>query len=94
MGIAIFNHPSSFRYPTGWHVRTYGLFAANPFAERSFAGKDRRGRSYTLPQGKEIVLRYRVFLHRGDEKKARSPRPLPTMPGSNSSDGRPHLGAG
>ena len=40
VGIAIFNHPSSFRYPTGWHVRTYGLFAANPFAEHSFAGKE------------------------------------------------------
>jgi hypothetical protein len=69
VGIAIFNHPSSFRYPTGWHVRTYGLFAANPFAQRSFAGKEGESLSYTLPGGKEIVLRYRVFLHRGDEKQ-------------------------
>ncbi|MGO9110528.1 MAG: PmoA family protein [Thermoguttaceae bacterium] len=68
VGIAIFNHPSSFRYPTAWHVRTYGLFAANPFAERSFAGKGGEAVSCLLPQGEEIVLRYRVFLHRGDEK--------------------------
>ncbi len=70
-GIAIFNHPSSFRYPTGWHVRTYGLFAANPFAQRSFAGESGESVSYTLPQGEEITLRYRVFLHRGDEKQGK-----------------------
>ena len=71
VGIAIFDHPSSFRHPTGWHVRTYGLFAANPFAEQSFAGKAGEAVSYTLPQGKELVLRYRVFLHRGDEKQGK-----------------------
>ena len=36
LGIAILNHPSSFRFPTHWHVRTYGLFAANPFGLRDF----------------------------------------------------------
>lgn len=74
VGIAIFNHPSSFRYPTGWHVRTYGLFAANPFAQLSFAGKageEGKAVSYVLPQGKEVVLRYRVFLHRGDDKQGK-----------------------
>ncbi len=71
VGIAIFNHPSSFRYPTGWHVRTYGLFAANPFAQRSFAGERGEAVSYTLPKGEEITLRYRVFLHRGDEKQGK-----------------------
>ena len=38
VGIAIMNHPSSFRYPTYWHVRTYGLFAANPFGVHDFEG--------------------------------------------------------
>ncbi|MGB0583082.1 MAG: PmoA family protein, partial [Limisphaerales bacterium] len=35
MGVAILNHPSSLRYPTPWHVRTYGLFTANPFGTKS-----------------------------------------------------------
>ncbi|MCB1089355.1 MAG: PmoA family protein, partial [Verrucomicrobiae bacterium] len=28
LGIAIFDHPGSFRHPTWWHARPYGLFAA------------------------------------------------------------------
>ena len=31
VGIAIFDHPSNPAHPTWWHVRDYGLFAANPF---------------------------------------------------------------
>jgi len=69
VGIAIMNHPASFRYPTLWHVRTYGLFAANPFAAREFAADASHPVSYTLPQDKEIVLRYRILLHLGDEKQ-------------------------
>ena len=71
VGIAVFDHPSSFRHPTGWHVRTYGLLAANPFAQHGFAGKGSKAAPYTLPQGAEIVLRYRVFLHRGDDKQGK-----------------------
>ena len=36
VGIAVLNHPSSFRFPCYWHVRTYGLFAANTFGEKDF----------------------------------------------------------
>jgi hypothetical protein len=71
IGIAIMNHPSSFRYPTGWHVRNYGLFAANPFAEHEFAGDTSHPVSYTLPKEKEITLRYRILLHPGDEKQGK-----------------------
>jgi hypothetical protein len=69
MGIAVMNHPSSFRYPTYWHVRTYGLFAANPFGIKDFTGGKGEDGSYTLKPGDSITLRYRVLLHRGDEKQ-------------------------
>ncbi len=69
-GIAILNHPSSFRYPTYWHVRTYGLFAANPFGIKDFKGPEGDG-SHTILKGESITLRYRVVLHRGDEKQGR-----------------------
>ncbi len=71
VGIAILNHPSSFRFPTYWHVRTYGLFAANPFGLHHFKGSREVDGSHTLKAGESFTLRYRVLLHEGDEKKAK-----------------------
>lgn len=67
LGIAIFNHPNSFRYPTYWHVRGYGLFAANPFGVHEFSAGKLDGGAHTIPSGECMTLRYRVFLHQGDE---------------------------
>ena len=68
IGVAILNHPSSFRFPTHWHVRTYGLFAANPFGLRHF--EKRSGGAHTISEGNTMTLRYRVVLHTGSEKEA------------------------
>jgi hypothetical protein len=73
LGIAVLNHPSSFRYPTRWHVRTYGLFAANPFGLREFTGDEAVDGGLTLPVGESVALRYRVVLHRGDSAAAKIP---------------------
>lgn len=70
VGIAILNHPSSFRYPTRWHVRDYGLFAANPFGLKDFVGDQNVDHAYTLEAGNSLALRYRIVLHRGDHKTA------------------------
>lgn len=70
LGIAILNHPSSFRYPTYWHVRTYGLFAANPYGVKEFTGKKTGDGSMTLDQGQSLGFRYRVILHEGDERQS------------------------
>jgi hypothetical protein len=69
VGIAVLNHPNSLRFPTRWHVRTYGLFAANPFAQRAFNGDGKQDGSYTIPAGDTIKLAYRIVLHRGDERE-------------------------
>ena len=71
VGIAILNHPDSFRYPTTWHVRDYGLFAANPFGYRDFGRKE--SGKYTLPAGESLRFRYRIILHEGDADSARLP---------------------
>ena len=57
VGIAIMNHPSSFRFPTNWHVRDYGLFVANPFFMQG---------EYQLTPDKPITLKYRLYIHGGD----------------------------
>src|SRR5690606_24989744 len=66
VGIAILNHPESFRYPTHWHVRTYGLFAANPFGIHDFTGAAAGAGNLELAAGESITLRYRVIFHKGD----------------------------
>ncbi len=70
VGIAVLNHPSSFRFPTRWHVRTYGLFAANPFGAKSFDPKTTDENGATIRSGDSITLRYRVIFHKGDAKAA------------------------
>jgi hypothetical protein len=68
VGVAILNHPKSFRHPTAWHVRTYGLFTANPFSLRGLGLKGDGG--LTLKKGESLTLRHRVIFHNGDEKTA------------------------
>jgi hypothetical protein len=36
ISIAIIDHPKNPNYPTFWHARGYGLFAANPLGEKIF----------------------------------------------------------
>ena len=68
LGVAIFNHPSSFRYPTTWHIRTYGLFTANPFG--TLDPQSPNG-PHTLKSGEKMMMKHRFVLHDGkfDSKK-------------------------
>lgn len=70
LGIAIFDSPDSFRHPTYWHARGYGLFAANPFGTKEFLRDPTQDGNYTIPDGKSIRFRYRVLIHDGDYKDA------------------------
>lgn len=67
-GVAMLNHPSSFRHPTTWHVRTYGLFTANPFGTLD---KDHPNGPHTLAAGARLRLRHRFVLHTGDAAAAK-----------------------
>lgn len=71
-GIAIFDHPSNVRHPTWWHARDYGLFAANPFGRHDFEGlKDQPHiGDLTVPAGKSLTLKYRIYVHEGDTAQA------------------------
>ncbi|MGI9470742.1 MAG: PmoA family protein [Rubripirellula sp.] len=65
VGITIHDHPSSFGYPCRWHVRTYGLFAANPFGVHHFVGGEKTD-GIVLKAGDEMRLNYRVVLSEGE----------------------------
>lgn len=70
VGIAVLDHPKSFRHPTTWHARGYGLFAANPFGLRDFTRDPNQDGSWTIPEGKSLTFRYRVIIHHGDYREA------------------------
>jgi hypothetical protein len=63
VGVAIFDHPTSFRHPTRWHVRTYGLFAANPFGNKDWKSTDQG--DATIKKGDTMRLHYRVLFYEG-----------------------------
>lgn len=65
MGIAIFDHPGNPKHPSYWHVRGYGLFAANIFGEHDFHADESRDGSITLARGESLRFRYRVVVHEG-----------------------------
>ena len=71
VGVAILWHPSNFRHPIRWHVRNYGLFAANPLAEEGFPESDRKQGATTIKQGDTLTLRFRTLFHRGDQQQAK-----------------------
>jgi hypothetical protein len=69
LGVAIFDNPSNPRYPTWWHVRDYGLFAANPFGQHDFEKQPAGTGDLKIPAGKNVTFKYRIYLHEGDEQQ-------------------------
>lgn len=59
--IAILNHPSSTDYPTYWHARGYGLFAANPIGRHAY-DPGQPVHTLTLEPGKSATFRYRIVI--------------------------------
>ena len=71
VGVAMFDHPANPRHPTHWHVRDYGLFAANPFGIHDFEKKPAGAGDLKVAAGEKITFRYRFFFHAGDDQQAK-----------------------
>lgn len=65
VSIAIFDNPKNVGYPTYWHARGYGLYAANPLAPSVFTNGKEAAMNYTLPAGKSVTFRYKVLITSG-----------------------------
>jgi hypothetical protein len=59
--VAILDHPSNVGYPTYWHARGYGLFAANSLGRKVF-DKTQEELKLELAPGKSTTFRYRVLV--------------------------------
>jgi hypothetical protein len=71
VGVAILDHPENPLRVVRWHVRAYGLFAANPFGLSTFNTGDKgQEGAMTIDPGKSLRFRYRVIIHPGDAATA------------------------
>jgi hypothetical protein len=59
--VAILDHPGNPGFPTYWHARGYGLFAANPLGQTDFS-KGQERLDFLLKRGHNQLFRYRVLI--------------------------------
>ncbi len=65
ISLVIFDHPGNPGYPTYWHARGYGLFAANPLGQAPLSGgKDEL--NLRLGAGESATFRHRVLIASAD----------------------------
>jgi hypothetical protein len=64
VSITIFDHHLNPGYPTFWHARGYGLFAANPLGEKIFTN-GKSALNLKLKKGDSIRFRYRILIQNG-----------------------------
>lgn len=62
--VAILDHPSNVGFPTYWHARGYGLFAANPLGQAALSdNKDTL--NFQLAAGESTTFRHRIVVASG-----------------------------
>jgi hypothetical protein len=65
VSVIIIDHPMNPGYPTYWHARGYGLFAANTLGQKALSdGKDEL--NFSLANGKSVTFRYRLIISDGN----------------------------
>ena len=62
--LVLLDHPSNIGFPTYWHARGYGLFAANPLGQAVFSnGKQKL--NFSLEPDTSVTFRYRLLILNG-----------------------------
>jgi hypothetical protein len=66
ISVAILDHPDNIGYPTYWHARGYGLYAANPLGQKAMSdGKEEL--NFELPAGESVTFKHRVIVYSGND---------------------------
>jgi len=66
LSVAIIDHPANPGYPTYWHARGYGLFAANPLGQKVFSN-GRETLNFHLSSGQSVTFRYLIIISAGSQ---------------------------
>lgn len=66
IAVVMLDHPKNQSYPTYWHARGYGLFAANPLGLSVFSN-NKETLNYSIPAGKSSIFRYRILINSGTD---------------------------
>ncbi len=66
--VVIMDYPENVGYPTYWHARGYGLFAANPLGQKIFSnGKNEL--NFSLQPEESVKFKYRIEILDGNNDK-------------------------
>ena len=61
ISLVIIDHPSNVGYPTYWHARGYGLFAANPLGQKVFS-EGQETLNFKLSAHESVTFKHRVIV--------------------------------
>ena len=67
LSVVIIDYPTNPGYPTYWHARGYGLFAANPLGQKIFS-KGAQTLNFHLAKGQSATFHYRIVIAAGDHR--------------------------
>ena len=62
--LAMLDHPGNVGFPTYWHARGYGLFAANNLGQKVMSG-GKEALNFELAAGKSVTFRHQVLILNG-----------------------------
>lgn len=65
VAIVIFDDEDNVGYPTYWHARSYGLFAANTLGQKIFSD-GKKELNFSLNNGESVTFKYRLAVFSGD----------------------------
>lgn len=70
VSLVIIDHPDNVGYPTYWHARDYGLFAANTLGQKIFSEGEKE-LNFKLNKGETTTFRYRLVVASEDLSDAK-----------------------
>jgi len=65
VSITIYDHPENIGYPTYWHARGYGLFAANPLGQEIFS-KGKEVLNLEIKKDSIVTFKYRLLINNNE----------------------------